>query len=146
MSSSSTYQNAYRRAAVGTMDQGKLIVMLYDGAIRHIKVALKHMAAGKIEEVHNSLVKSKNIVSELMVSLNMEKGGEIAKNLQSLYTYIFGQLIEANMHKKSEPAQEALALLQQLREAWIEVGQKSAPPQKPAAASADPVKRINLKG
>lgn len=146
MSTSNGYQNAYRRAAVGTMDQSKLIVMLYDGAIRHIKMALKHLAAGKIEEVHNSLVRSKNIVSELMVSLNMEKGGEIAKNLRSLYTYIFGQLIEANMHKKSEPAEDALVLLQQLRDAWIQISQAGEPAPKPAPAPGDPVKRINLKG
>lgn len=146
MSTSNGYQNAYRRAAVGTMDQNKLIVMLYDGAIRHIKMALKHMATGKIEEVHNSLVRSKNIVSELMVSLNMEKGGEIAKNLRSLYTYIFGQLIEANMHKKSAPAEDALVLLQQLREAWMQISQTGEPAPKPAPAPGDPVKRINLKG
>lgn len=140
------YQKAYRQASVRTMDQNKLIVMLYDGAIRHIKIALKHLSTGEIEKVHNSLVKSKNIISELMASLNMEKGGEIAKNLQTLYSYMFGQLIEANMNKNRAPAEDVLHLLQQLREAWVQLGQKPGTSQGTPAEPGDPVKRINLKG
>lgn len=144
------YQNAYRKAAVGTMDQNKLIVMLYDGAIRHVKQSILHMRDGHIEKIHTSLVKTKNIISELMGSLDMEKGGEIAKNLQSLYTYMFGQLIEANVQKVEKPAMTVLSLLQQLREAWAAIGRKEpAQAQKPQAQSfgnKDAVKRINLRG
>ena len=54
------------------------------------------------EKVHDCLIKTKNIVTELMATLNMDKGGDIAKNLQSLYSYMFSQLIEANMNKKTD--------------------------------------------
>ncbi len=140
------YQNAYRQAAVGTMDQNKLIVMLYDGAIRQTKLAIQSMQNGQIEKVHNSLVKSKNIISELMASLDLEKGGDIAKNLQSLYVYMFGQLIEANMTKQTQPAETVLRLLIQLREAWAAIGKTQPAPQPATPGMPDPVKRISLKG
>ncbi len=147
MSAYDGYQKAYRQAAVGTMDQSKLIVMLYDGAIRQVKLALKHMAEGEIEKVHSSLIKSKNIVSELMASLNIEKGGEIAKNLQTLYSFMFGQLIEANMNKDRKPAETVLSLLIQLREAWVQIGKKQPTSQQPSVVGmAGEAKRISLKG
>ncbi|MBF0289969.1 MAG: flagellar export chaperone FliS [SAR324 cluster bacterium] len=141
------YQNAYRQAAVGTMDQNKLIVMLYDGAIRQTKLAIQSMQDGNIEKVHNSLVKSKNIISELMASLDMDQGGDIAKNLQSLYVFMFGQLIEANMTKQTQPAETVLRLLLQLREAWAAIGKKQPAVSQPSSPGmADPAKRISLKG
>ena len=99
MNSYTNQQNAYRKASVNTLDQNKLIVMLYDGAIKQAGFAVEHIKKNEIEKAHNALVKAKNIVSELMSSLNMEKGGEVAKNLKSLYAFMFSQLIEANMNK-----------------------------------------------
>ena len=104
MSAYGKYQNAYKRASVNTMDQNKLIVMLYDGAIKNITFGVEQMRLGNVEKTHTHLVKSKNIVAELMASLNMDKGGEVAKNLRSLYSYMFGQLIESNMSKNPDPA------------------------------------------
>ena len=66
--------------------------MLYDGAIKNATFAVEYMNSGDIENVHNCLVKTKNIVTELMATLNMDQGGEIAKNLQSLYSYMFNQI------------------------------------------------------
>ena len=101
MSTYSNYQNAYKKASVNTLDQNKLIIMLYDGAIKNANFAVQYMESGEIEKVHDSLIKTKNIVTELLATLNMEQGGEIAKNLKSLYSYMFSQLIEANMEKKT---------------------------------------------
>jgi flagellar protein FliS len=137
MSAYGKYQNAYKRASVNTMDQNKLIVMLYDGAIKNITFGVEQMRLGNVEKTHTHLVKSKNIVAELMASLNMDKGGEVAKNLRSLYSYMFGQLIESNMSKNPEPALLVRKLLMELREAWVAIGKKSAGVQ-PAAAIPQP--------
>ena len=75
---------AYHQTSVQTSDQLTLIVMLYDGAIRNVNFALQHLKDDEVEKTHNCLVKAKNIVTELLSTLNMEQGGEIAKNLQSL--------------------------------------------------------------
>ena len=99
--------------------------MLYDGAIKNASFAVEHMKSGEIEKVHNCLIKAKNIVTELMATLNMEKGGDVAKNLQSLYSYMFSQLIEANMEKKTQPILVVIDLLKELRVAWVEINKKS---------------------
>ena len=118
------YQNAYKKASVNTLDQTKLIIMLYDGAIKNASFAVEHMKSGQIEKVHDCLIKTKNIVTELMATLNMDRGGEIANNLQSLYSYMFSQLIEANMNKKTEPVVVVIDLLKELRAAWTQINSK----------------------
>ena len=118
------YQNAYKKASVNTLDQTKLIIMLYDGAIKNASFAVEHMKSGQIEKVHDCLIKTKNIVTELMATLNMDRGGDIAKNLQSLYSYMFSQLIEANMNKKTEPVVVVIDLLKELRAAWTQINSK----------------------
>ena len=124
MSNYSNYQNAYKKASVNTLDQTKLIIMLYDGAIKNASFAVEHMKSGQIEKVHDCLIKTKNIVTELMATLNMDRGGDIAKNLQSLYSYMFSQLIEANMNKKTEPVVVVIDLLKELRAAWTQINSK----------------------
>ena len=124
MSNYGNYQNAYKKASVNTLDQTKLIIMLYDGAIKNASFAVEHMKSGQIEKVHDCLIKTKNIVTELMATLNMDKGGDIAKNLQSLYSYMFSQLIEANMNKKTEPVVVVIDLLKELRAAWTQINSK----------------------
>ena len=155
MSTYSNYQNAYKKASVNTLDQNKLIIMLYDGAIKNANFAVQYMESGEIEKVHDSLIKTKNIVTELLATLNMEQGGEIAKNLKSLYSYMFSQLIEANMEKKSEPVLTVIDLLKELRGAWVQIREKKKPEEKKGNASdqgmmqnnqANPEKRIKITG
>ena len=124
MSNYGNYQNAYKKASVNTLDQTKLIIMLYDGAIKNATFAVEHMKSGQIEKVHDCLIKTKNIVTELMATLDMDRGGDIAKNLQSLYSYMFSQLIEANMNKKTEPVVIVIDLLKELRAAWTQINSK----------------------
>ena len=155
MSTFSNYQNAYKKASVNTLDQNKLIIMLYDGAIKNANFAVQYMESGEIEKVHDSLIKTKNIVTELLATLNMDQGGEIAKNLKSLYSYMFSQLVEANMEKKSEPVLAVIDLLKELRGAWVQIREKKKPEEKKRNASAQVMmpnfqenteKRIKIKG
>ena len=155
MSTYSNYQNAYKKASVNTLDQNKLIIMLYDGAIKNANFAVQYMESGEIEKVHDSLIKTKNIVTELLATLNMEQGGEIAKNLKSLYSYMFSQLIEANMEKKTAPVLTVIDLLKELRGAWVQIKEKKKPEEKKGNASGQGMmqyyeenteKRIKIKG
>ena len=155
MSTYSNYQNAYKKASVNTLDQNKLIIMLYDGAIKNANFAVQYMESGEIEKVHDSLIKTKNIVTELLATLNMDQGGEIAKNLKSLYSYMFSQLVEANMEKKSEPVLAVIDLLKELRGAWVQIREKKKPEEKKEHASSQVMmknyqenseKRIKIKG
>ena len=154
MSTYGNYQNAYKKASVNTLDQNKLIIMLYDGAIKNATFAVEYMNSGDIENVHNCLVKTKNIVTELMATLNMDNGGDIAKILQSLYSYMFSQLIEANMEKKTEPVVVVIDLLKELRSAWFEINKKNKNEQSnqrkttsiPVNDTDNSEKRLNITG
>ena len=123
MAVAASYQNAarYRQSQVETASPAQLVVMLYDGAIRFLTIAREKMVSGEIELRHANLIKAQNIVAELLSSLNHREGGEIADNLQRVYTYMHGQLVEANVNDKPEPIDDVLALLRDLRESWVAI-------------------------
>ena len=132
------YSQAYKKAAVSTVDQRKLIIMLYDGAIRFLTQATDKMAKAETYEAHRNLIRGKSIIAELLASLNLEAGGEIARNLQRLYTYMFNELIEANLNKDVQRVASVVELLKELRLGWQGIKPEAAPgneAQVPAAAS-----------
>lgn len=111
---------AYRQTKVATASQGELLLMLFDGAIRFSRQAQEFMRGGEIEEASAKLIRTQDIVNELILSLNLEIG-EIADNLQRLYTYIYDLLVEANIKKQPEIVDEAIHMLIELRETWEQV-------------------------
>ncbi len=110
--------DAYKKAAVNTEDQGVLIIMLYDGSIRFLKSAIIRIEKNDLEKAHEYIVKTKNIISELMTSLTLKSGGKVAKDLHSLYSYMFNRLIDANIQKNRKYLQEVCGLLEELRDGW----------------------------
>ena len=110
--------NAYKNTEISTANQKKLIVMLYDGAIRFLQTAIENMQPQSYDKVNNNIVKAQDIITELMLSLDMEQGGKISANLFNIYAYLKKQLLEANIAKDSKILKEASSMLQELREAW----------------------------
>lgn len=108
----------YQRTQFTTADQGKLILMMYDGAIRFIEQAKSKMAKGDIPEKGVYIGKAQNIISELNSSLNREKGGQIAVSLETLYLYINNQLSMANIKNSLEHLDNALRVIRELHEGW----------------------------
>lgn len=96
----------------------KLIQMLMEGALEKIGIAKNHMVNGNIAEKGAHISWAISIVSGLRVSLDPEKGGEIAENLDNLYDYIERRLLEANMHNKVEYLDEVMSLLMEIKSAW----------------------------
>ncbi len=129
--------SAYRETRVRTASQGTLIVMLYDEAIKQIGAAVALFENGtiknprNIEEMNVHVLKSQEIITELMASLDMAAGGEIAKNLLSLYTYFNQQLVEGNIEKKPEKFEFVRNMMDQLRSAWVEIANTTAAPAQP---------------
>lgn len=120
--------NAYKQAGVKTAGQGKLIIMLYDECLKQVKLAYQLLEAKKqtqYDKVNTALIKAQDIVTELMVSLDMEKGGPVAQNLFSLYTYFNKKLLEANLNKDDKPLAEIQPHMQELREAWVSISKQS---------------------
>jgi flagellar protein FliS len=109
----------YKKTGVETASGGKLILMLYDGAIKFLNQSLEGLKDKKYDIVNNNVIKGQNILTELMLSLNMNVG-EIAENLYSLYDYMNRRLIEANIKKNGEIVKEVLGMLMELRATWEE--------------------------
>jgi flagellar protein FliS len=133
----------YKETQIKTATQGKLILMLYDGAIRNLNSALENMKQEHraYDVTNNYLVKTQDIITELMVSLDFEKGGEIAKNLFNLYVFMNRQLLEGNISKDQQPLLEVRKLLTDLRAVWAEVVTKKGVTKSVGAAGG-----INIAG
>jgi flagellar protein FliS len=129
MAMSNPYQfQQYQQQQVFTAPPDKLLIMLFDGAIRFCKLAQKALANKNVEESHHYLTKAEDIMVELMSSLNMDY--EFSTNLYSLYDYLYRQLVEANLKKEEVPLDGVLEFLTELRQTWAEVAAKARESRK----------------
>ncbi|MDC7227948.1 MAG: flagellar export chaperone FliS [Spirochaetales bacterium] len=115
--------NAYRETNIKTASQGKLIIMLYEEAVRQMQIAATELGKEqtRLDTVNNAIIKAQDIITELMVSLDFDKGGEIAKNLYSLYVFFNQQLMQANVQKNAELIIPILDMVKDLKDAWAQV-------------------------
>lgn len=120
MVNSNPYQT-YHKTQIETASQGALILMLFDGAIKFSKTALRGLADNNYEISNENIIKAQAIIQELIQTLDREKGGELANNLFLLYDYIYWRLINANVRKSSEILTEVVDKLTDLRQTWKEV-------------------------
>ena len=117
----------YQRNQVMTASPGRLIVMLYDGAVKRMNQAIEAFdmkGPEKFEQVNNHLLAAQNIITELTISLDMEKGGEIAQNCFRIYEYFNDRLSEANTKKTREPIVQVRDMMKDLGEAWETIVRK----------------------
>ncbi len=111
---------AYRTVNVDTADQGKLILIAYDVAVKHCRLSLELFGdTRRVEERVRHLYKAQSALSELMGALNME-AGEVANNLYRLYEYMLHRLVNANVKNDRGAVEETLGYLTELRDAWSE--------------------------
>jgi flagellar protein FliS len=121
---------SYKETQIKTATPGKLILMMYDGAIKNLNQALQDMddEHRRYDSISNSLIKAQDIIAELMISLDFERGGEIAKNLFGLYVFMNRRLLDGNIKKDKTPLEEVKTLLIELRGAWAEAADKAGVP------------------
>jgi flagellar protein FliS len=109
---------AYQNAAVTTQSKGRLIVLLYDGAIKFLKLAIKDLEAGNYEAKGRHISRARDIINELNAVLDTDAGGEIAANLRKLYCFMNDRLSEANAKRDPQMIREVITLMDQLNESW----------------------------
>ncbi len=117
------YKHVETQAAVGGADPHTLIQMLIDGAIQRLNTAKIHIKQNNIAAKGESLSKAISIIDGLRSSLDMKKGGDIAKNLESLYEYMQRQLLTANLENNIENIEEVVSLLNEIRSGWQSIPQ-----------------------
>lgn len=135
---SNAYQSVSVNTAVDAANPHKLILMLYDGLLRHLRLGKAYMQKGDLGNKATSLSKAISIIDQgLRASLDDEKGGDIAKHLRMLYDYSERQLVHANARNDVATVDEVINLLEPLREAWFGIGpQVTQPSQQPVNKSA----------
>ncbi len=112
--------NKYKQTAVESASQEKLLLMLYEGAIKFTKRAIIAADNKKVAERCENITKAYDIVLELMNTLDFEVGGEVAVNLEQLYMFITDELSRANLTGKTEHLRNVLKILETLYEGWKE--------------------------
>ncbi len=122
--------NEYKKTQIATANQGKLIVMLYDGAIKFLNIAIENMDPKTYDVANNNIIKAQDIITELLLSLNMKEGGEISQNLFNLYMYFKKSLLEANIKKDAGIIQGVVKMLRELRDAWDKISANEAASDK----------------
>ena len=124
--------SSYKETKVKTASQGQLIIMLYDEVIRQLNKAVELLDLnnkqkkdpGRIEQISKAVMKAEEIITELMVSLDFEQGGEISKNLFSLYTWFNRELLDANITQDIHRMLTVKDMISDLRNAWGTIASK----------------------
>ncbi|MBS4021297.1 MAG: flagellar export chaperone FliS [Dethiobacter sp.] len=107
----------YRQNQVETASPGKLLLMLYNGALKYLRLSKAGIEENNIEKANSGLGKTQDIISELTASLDFNQG-EISQKLYSLYDYMYQRLALANIKKDASLIGEVEIMLTELRDAW----------------------------
>jgi len=109
-------QQRYQQTQLQTAPPSQLLLMLYDGAIRFVRLGATGIDEKNHEKTNTYLCKAQAVIHELIAALNYDY--PIAKTLYQVYEYMIHQLINANLKKNRKPADEVLSYLLELRDAW----------------------------
>ena len=116
---------SYKAQSIETASPGKLVLMLFDGALRFMDAAKQGFEeedfTKRNEDVNNNLIRAQNIVMELQGSLDMSVKGDLPGTLYRLYDFVIYQLQQANLKKDPEPIEHAQKTITELRDAWGEM-------------------------
>jgi flagellar protein FliS len=113
-----------------TATPGQLVVLLYDHLLVSLRRASVAMAGKDVELQGECLEKSRNVLTELLVTLDREKGGEVASNLAALYSFLLGELVQVGVRPDIARLDRVTRMISELRDAFAQVS------TAPAAAVA----------
>jgi flagellar protein FliS len=118
----SAYQKVGVDAAIEVADPHRLILLLFSGAQAAIGNARAAMQQQQIAAKGEAISKAIDIIGNgLKVSLDLEKGGEIAERLDALYDYLVLRLLRANLNNDLHALEEVAGLLEEIHSAWREI-------------------------
>jgi flagellar protein FliS len=110
----------YKQSSIETASPEKLLLMLFDGGIKFLNLGNLAIEQKDYSSANKWFVKVQDILSELMVSLDIDKGGEIASNLYKLYEFYRNEVVKANITKNAELLPPVLEFFRLYRDMWAE--------------------------
>jgi flagellar protein FliS len=135
---------AYQRIDVMTSEPKRLVLMCYDAAIRNLKIAKEKHLSGEYEAKGRAVQKTQDIIGELSCSLDFEKGGQIARNLQAIYNYMTRRLLLADSKRDLRGFDEVAGMLEKLKTTWEVICDRGKRDGDPGARLADPSSRQDI--
>lgn len=123
--------NAYQQSNVITADPKRLVILCYETVISNLKMARESYISKDYETKAKCIQKAQDIICELMNALDFEHGGEVARNLSSLYSFLTRHILEADLKRDVKALTESIVMIAELKSAWQEIfygPQKSADP------------------
>ena len=138
--------NTYKSVQVTTTDRGRLLLMMYAGAIKFLKQSRAGLEAKDISKFCRFLSKGQAIIAELMNTLDFEKGDKIAHDLDRLYDFMLYQLTEANLYRDVDRVTKVIGLLDIIYGAYREIieGDKQATQAEQDAQLGEAVRRVQI--
>ena len=124
---------AYRQTEVQSRTPLELVVMLYDGGLKFLHQTREAIARGDIRARRDASARALAIVSELQNTLNMDEGGDVARQLDELYSYVNGRILQAAMDNSTAPIDDAARVLSMLRDSWATLASQTDQPVRGAA-------------
>lgn len=113
--------NIYKQNQVTTASPKELVILLYQGCIKKIRLAELSLEEERLDLVNMNLIKAQDIITELLHTLDMEAGGDIAESLAAIYEYLLDELLQANIHKDKEKMVLVREKMGELLETWQEI-------------------------
>lgn len=111
----------YKNIQVTTVDRGRLLLMMYEGAIKFLKQSKSGIEENDIVKFCRFLSKAQAIIAELMNTLDFEKGGDIARDLDRLYDFMLFYLTEANLYRDPQRIAKVISLIETIYSAYKEI-------------------------
>ena len=124
----------YREMEIMSAAPGQLVVILYDHLLVTLRRARMAIEAGDVEARGELLEKARAVVTELLVTLDHDRGGDIARNLSGLYSFILSELVQAGVRPSAERLDRVTVMVGELRDAFAQIA--ATPVPQPAAQTA----------
>lgn len=129
--------NKYKTASVQSASREKILLMLYEGAIKFTKRAILAIEKGDIAERGTNIGRAYDIVLELANTLDHKVGGELSAQLEQLYMFITDQYTQANISGDKKHLENALGILNTLHEGWVQAIESLKKPNNPEDKSKE---------
>ncbi|MDR1965895.1 MAG: flagellar export chaperone FliS [Synergistaceae bacterium] len=113
-------QDTYRINQIQMASKEQLLIITYDIGIRSCAAAEKAISACDAEQINENLQRAQSVVRELMVTLDLEQGGEVADSLMRLYDFMYYQLVDANVKHDAERVRNVRVMMEELKATWVE--------------------------
>ncbi|TSA06659.1 MAG: flagellar export chaperone FliS [Deltaproteobacteria bacterium] len=128
---------AYKRTSVETADQKSLILICYDEAIRSLQIGKDGFLKKAFEEKARQFIRAQDFISELLSSLDLEAGGEIARNLSDIYNFCLRHIMRGDINRDMKAIDDVIAMLSELRSAWAQLDMRPRVESRPEEVTGE---------